>query len=395
MVGIPPRVTCASGLAVDAETHGVQFREKGAQRQRQRAADLPALHAGRLRRRKRLAAQVELQHALARVGDGEHRRARQQRAVGEGRGAGERRRAGAELGDEGFDEAIAREGHFPHLRQQPLAVCGGEVERRRARDRRLRVAQIAVGLGLHLRPDGRDVRLHLGEHAAGQAEKALLAAADEHAHAFDAIQLQERAGDGQVHAQKFLFALHVAGVDGEVHRHQPAGELAGDHPRVAGDHAGLRRAAGGARAGPRAPRPAAPRRFAPAACAWPGKGKRRRWRHSRAWPRKSTPPWPRPAAFAALRPPAQAARPRQARRWARRTSVRISASARFMRITRFQGRRGRRYFVMMGSSMMNVVPLFSSLSARMSPSCKSTIWRTMDRPRPVPPVSRERALSTR
>ena len=64
-------------------------------------------------------------------------------------------------------------------------------------------------------------------------------------------------------------------------------------------------------------------------------------------------------------------------------------------LTRFPARRFGRYLVMMGRSMMKVVPLFSSLSARISPSCKSTIWRTMDRPRPVPPVSRERALSTR
>ena len=284
---------------------------------RQCAAGLPALHAGGFCRRQRRAIQVELQHALAGVGDGEHRR-RPPEMVPSARGAAQVSVAGPaqSWATERFDEAIARKGHFPHLRQQPLAVCGGEIERRRARDRRLRIAQIAVGLGLHLRPDGGDVRLHLGEHAAGQAEKALLAAADEHAHAFDAIQLQERAGNGQIHAQKFLFALHVAGVDGEVHRHQPAGELAGEHARVAGDDAGLRRAAGGARAALRAPRPAASRRFAPAACAWPGKGTRRRWRHSRAWPRKSTPPWPRPAAFAALRPPAQAARPRQARQWA-------------------------------------------------------------------------------
>ena len=63
-----------------------------------------------------------------------------------------------------------------------------------------------------------------------------------------------------------------------------------------------------------------------------------------------------------------------------------SASVRFKTIT---------YFVISGSSMMKVDPLFSSLSARISPSCRSTICRTMDRPRPVPPVSRERALSTR
>ena len=240
------RPGAGDGFAIDAEAHGVQFREEGTQRQRQRAADLPGLQAGSLRRRERLAAQIEMQYALARVGDGERRFSGQQRARGRnGARAGERRRAGAKLIDEGNDEVPAREGDLPRLGEQPLAIGGGEIQRRRARGRAPRVALIAIGLGLHLRPDGSDVCLHLGEHAAGQAQKPFLAAADEHVHTLDTLQFQQRAGDGQVHAQKFLFALHIAGVDGKIHRHQTARDFAGDHPRIARGHVGLRHAGGG------------------------------------------------------------------------------------------------------------------------------------------------------
>lgn len=48
-----------------------------------------------------------------------------------------------------------------------------------------------------------------------------------------------------------------------------------------------------------------------------------------------------------------------------------------------------------GSSMVTFVPLPTSLSMRIVPPWASTIWRAMARPRPVPPESRERALSTR
>ena len=45
--------------------------------------------------------------------------------------------------------------------------------------------------------------------------------------------------------------------------------------------------------------------------------------------------------------------------------------------------------------MVNVVPLPSSLEALIVPPWSSTICLTMDSPSPVPPVARERALSTR
>ena len=48
-----------------------------------------------------------------------------------------------------------------------------------------------------------------------------------------------------------------------------------------------------------------------------------------------------------------------------------------------------------GKDRTNVVPLPNLLSTLMVPSILSTTWRTMERPRPVPPTSRDRALSTR
>lgn len=51
-------------------------------------------------------------------------------------------------------------------------------------------------------------------------------------------------------------------------------------------------------------------------------------------------------------------------------SAKTSASMRFKRSPAF-GKNA--YFVMIGSSMMKVEPLFSSLSARISPLCNSTI----------------------
>ncbi len=48
-----------------------------------------------------------------------------------------------------------------------------------------------------------------------------------------------------------------------------------------------------------------------------------------------------------------------------------------------------------GSVNKNAEPWFSSLSARIVPPCASTMCLAMARPSPVPPDSRERALSTR
>ena len=48
-----------------------------------------------------------------------------------------------------------------------------------------------------------------------------------------------------------------------------------------------------------------------------------------------------------------------------------------------------------GSVTVKVEPLPGAESTVISPRCSCTICRTMERPRPVPPVSRERALSTR
>ena len=53
----------------------------------------------------------------------------------------------------------------------------------------------------------------------------------------------------------------------------------------------------------------------------------------------------------------------------------------------------RHYFT--GSCTVNVVPSPRLDCTVTEPACRRTICCTMDRPRPVPPVSRERALSTR
>ena len=45
--------------------------------------------------------------------------------------------------------------------------------------------------------------------------------------------------------------------------------------------------------------------------------------------------------------------------------------------------------------MMNFVPFPNVLSAVMVPWCSSTICFVMARPNPVPPILRDRALSTR
>lgn len=44
---------------------------------------------------------------------------------------------------------------------------------------------------------------------------------------------------------------------------------------------------------------------------------------------------------------------------------------------------------------LKTVPSFTLLSTQISPPCNCTICLTMESPRPVPPISRERALSTR
>src|SRR6195952_2270611 len=51
-------------------------------------------------------------------------------------------------------------------------------------------------------------------------------------------------------------------------------------------------------------------------------------------------------------------------------------------------------FATRGNVKINVLPEFSSLSAWMVPPCDWMTWWAMARPRPVPPDSRDRALST-
>ena len=52
-------------------------------------------------------------------------------------------------------------------------------------------------------------------------------------------------------------------------------------------------------------------------------------------------------------------------------------------------------FYFTGSCTVKVVPLFGSDATVTEPACSRTICLTMESPSPVPPVSRERALSTR
>ena len=49
----------------------------------------------------------------------------------------------------------------------------------------------------------------------------------------------------------------------------------------------------------------------------------------------------------------------------------------------------------MGTEKWNCEPRPTALSTQMRPPCTSTMCLAMDRPRPVPPASRERAASTR
>ena len=217
-----------------------------------------------------------------------------------------------------------------------------------------------------------------------------MSAVDQHVHRFDALEGSQRIGERSVQQQQFLFGLRIGGVDGEIDRQEGSGPFISEQFCFARRDRNLRRISRGVQKRLNHSFDRRTAAFYQKNSGNRGEGKSVRGRVIEGNFKKCI-----RRRFAQehifrifLRLGQQALRGKRRQRYAE-NQQKGNPCLFHMRVV------PRTYFALIGSSMIKVLPSFSLLSQRMSPSCSSTICLTMERPRPVPPVSRERALSTR